>query len=89
MFDHVPRWLSRRSLRGWKLSPRYQVPAMPWGLNGDQLRPHLHHWLPTLRALTVLPYQLRERSTDALAFGVINAVPWLRHRMPALAHLQF
>src|SRR4029078_4934068 len=36
MFDSVPHWFSRRTLRGLKLSDRHVAPPMPFGLNGDE-----------------------------------------------------
>ena len=35
MFDSVPRWLSNRTLRGFKLSQRYLAPPMPFGQSAD------------------------------------------------------
>jgi O-methyltransferase involved in polyketide biosynthesis len=35
MFDSIPPWLSRRSLKGLKLSDRYIAPRMPFGLSPD------------------------------------------------------
>jgi O-methyltransferase involved in polyketide biosynthesis len=36
MFDSVPHWFSRRTLRGMKLSDRYVAPPMPFGLTADE-----------------------------------------------------
>ncbi|HTH90122.1 class I SAM-dependent methyltransferase [Mycobacterium sp.] len=36
MFDSVPHWFSRRTLRGLKLSDRYVAPPMPFGLTADE-----------------------------------------------------
>jgi O-methyltransferase involved in polyketide biosynthesis len=35
MFDSIPPWFSRRTLRGFKLSERYLVPPMPFGQSPD------------------------------------------------------
>ncbi|BBY31350.1 class I SAM-dependent methyltransferase [Mycolicibacterium sediminis] len=35
MFDSIPPWLSRRTLKGWKLSDRYIAPPMPFGQSPD------------------------------------------------------
>ncbi|MBO0679540.1 class I SAM-dependent methyltransferase [Mycolicibacterium sp. S2-37] len=35
MFDNIPPWLSRRTLKGWKLSDRYTAPPMPFSLTAD------------------------------------------------------
>jgi O-methyltransferase involved in polyketide biosynthesis len=36
MFDSVPHWFSRRTLKGLKLSDRYVAPPMPFGLTADE-----------------------------------------------------
>jgi O-methyltransferase involved in polyketide biosynthesis len=35
MFDNIPHWFSRRTLKGLKLSDRYTAPPMPFGLTAD------------------------------------------------------
>jgi O-methyltransferase involved in polyketide biosynthesis len=37
MFDTIPRWLSQRTLRGWRLTKDYVTPRMPWGIDADEL----------------------------------------------------
>jgi O-methyltransferase involved in polyketide biosynthesis len=32
IFDTIPPWFSRRTLRGLDLTPAYRAPAMPWGI---------------------------------------------------------
>ncbi len=36
MFDTIPRWLSRKTLSGWRLTPNYTTPPMPWGIDVDE-----------------------------------------------------
>jgi O-methyltransferase involved in polyketide biosynthesis len=36
MFDSIPRWFSRRTLKGFKLSDRYLAPPMPFGQSADE-----------------------------------------------------
>lgn len=35
IFDSIPSWLSRKTLKGWKLSDRYTAPPMPFGISAD------------------------------------------------------
>lgn len=35
IFDSIPPWLSRKTLKGWQLSDRYTAPPMPFGINAD------------------------------------------------------
>jgi O-methyltransferase involved in polyketide biosynthesis len=36
MFDSIPHWLSRRTLRGVELSNRYESPRMPFGFSAEE-----------------------------------------------------
>ena len=36
MFDSLPRWFTSRTLKGFTLSERYQVPVMPFGQSTDE-----------------------------------------------------
>ena len=36
MFDTIPEWLSRRTLRGMKLTPHYTTPPKPFWIHADQ-----------------------------------------------------
>jgi len=36
LFDSIPQWFSRRTLRGLKLSDRYVAPPMPFALSADE-----------------------------------------------------
>lgn len=40
MFDHIPLWLSRKTLsrKGLMLTPNYRAPRMPWGIRPSQMR---------------------------------------------------
>ena len=36
MFDSIPRWFSRRTVKGLRLSDRYVAPPMPFAFSADQ-----------------------------------------------------
>jgi O-methyltransferase involved in polyketide biosynthesis len=36
MFDAIPHWFSRRTLKGWRMSNRCIAPPMPFGLSADE-----------------------------------------------------
>ena len=38
MFDTIPEWLSKKTLRGLKLTRHYRTPHMPWGLDPVNLQ---------------------------------------------------
>jgi O-methyltransferase involved in polyketide biosynthesis len=37
MFDVIPRWLSKKTLRGWQMTKKYRTPPMPWGIDVNEL----------------------------------------------------
>jgi O-methyltransferase involved in polyketide biosynthesis len=47
IFDTIPRWLSRKTLSGWRLTPNYTTPRMPWGIDANEqqdlkrIHPHI------------------------------------------------
>jgi O-methyltransferase involved in polyketide biosynthesis len=47
MLDTIPRWLSRKTLKGWHLTSDYKTPPMPWGIDVDEL-PDLKHAHPNI-----------------------------------------
>lgn len=46
MFDHVPRWLSRKTLsrKGFGVTPHYRIPAMPWGIAPSKVEAFVTKW---------------------------------------------
>jgi hypothetical protein len=44
MFDTIPPWFSRKTLRGLRRTPHYTAPPMPWGAKRSQLEPLPREW---------------------------------------------
>lgn len=44
MFDVIPRWMSRKTLQGYRKTRHYTAPPMPWGVNRDEIEPLLRAW---------------------------------------------
>ncbi|MGH8929478.1 MAG: class I SAM-dependent methyltransferase [Egibacteraceae bacterium] len=57
IFDTIPPWLSRRTLRGWRLSSSYTAPPMPFGISVPQLAqlPRRQPMIATLTDLRLPP----------------------------------
>ncbi len=53
IFDTILPWLSRRTLRGWRRSPTYTAPPMPFGITVPQLA-QFPRRLPAIATLTDL-----------------------------------
>jgi len=46
MFDHIPPWFARKTLKGFWKTKTYKAPPMPWGIHRDQMAATLQSWLP-------------------------------------------
>lgn len=44
IFDTIPRWFSRLTLRGLQRTRHYRMPAMPWGIDQQEIAPTLRQW---------------------------------------------
>lgn len=54
-FDAITPWASRKSLAGWKVTPHYTAPPMPWGITVDEL-PAFIERIPGLEPVSVRHY---------------------------------
>ncbi|MCG8344323.1 MAG: class I SAM-dependent methyltransferase [Chlorobiales bacterium] len=79
MFDVIPVWFSRKSIRGIKVTRTYTAPVMPWGLNyGD------YEWLNEIHPRC----RIRRKMTYADPFpermrpySYLLAFPWMVDRL--------
>jgi O-methyltransferase involved in polyketide biosynthesis len=85
-FDIVPRSLSAATLAGLEQTPDYRLPAMPWGLNRQEIGPMLRRWSPHLSRLKFLPYRWSGR-WPAPVEGFLDATLRRRSDRPSLVHL--
>jgi O-methyltransferase involved in polyketide biosynthesis len=86
VFDVVPRWFSRLTLRGLNQTPQYRLPPMPWGINRNEVEPTLRRWIPRLASVTFLDYRM-PRGLPRMAAYLINHTPFIRHEVPSLVHI--
>jgi O-methyltransferase involved in polyketide biosynthesis len=86
-FDHIPEWLSMKTLKGWRKGRNYVTPRMPWGINQGDIEPTLRRWAVVDRAETS-PYRL-ERGWQALIFNGLMGVAWFRNRSPGMTCVSF
>jgi O-methyltransferase involved in polyketide biosynthesis len=92
MFDTIPRWLSRKTLKkgGWKKTAQYTTPKMPWGINRHQIAPFLRAWVPTLYEVTELKWWRFPRGLGRWLFPFIFATPILnRYVPPVIIRIRF
>ncbi|AFL72233.1 class I SAM-dependent methyltransferase [Thiocystis violascens] len=87
-FDHIPGWLSRKTLRGWWKTPHYRTPPMPWGIGRDRMAPTLRAWVPDLAEINSLPFVFPRGWYSLLSYTLIYA-PWLGDQMPGITRVRF
>nr|WP_294516581.1 class I SAM-dependent methyltransferase [uncultured Rhodopila sp.] len=84
--DAVPRWFSHLTLLGLHQTPHYRVPAMPWGVDRDEVEPTLLRWHPGISGVAFLDYKI-PRGLPRMPADITSRVPGARHRVPSLAHV--
>ncbi len=79
-FDVIPRWLSRKSTsdKGWWKTPSYRVPALPWGVDRNEITPTLRTWLPDLHQVVIESYRRFPRGfLNRYVFHAFSSLPGL------------
>ncbi|HVJ40120.1 MAG TPA: class I SAM-dependent methyltransferase [Dongiaceae bacterium] len=84
IFDSIPHWLSRLTHRpgGFRRTPHYAVPPMPWGIDCNEVAETLRRWNVSRESETK-PYRL-PRGIPRLATFVFSLIPRLRPQVPAI-----
>jgi O-methyltransferase involved in polyketide biosynthesis len=85
MFDAIPRWFSKKTLDGFYKTPHYRAPAMPWGIDRDELEPTLRSWSPRFREISVAPFGA-ERGLSGALLQLCARLPFLRNLPPSIVH---
>jgi len=86
VFDTIPRWFSRLTLRGLQRAPHYRLPPMPWGINRDEVEPALRRWHHRFDPVSLLNYRI-PRGLQHLLARVVEQIPLVRHEVPSLVHI--
>lgn len=87
MFDVIPRWFSRKTLKGFRKTPHYQTPPMPWGINRDEIEPQLHAWGLPLASCQEEPYR-KFRIFPWAMTPWLARLPWLGVHLPAIVRIE-
>jgi O-methyltransferase involved in polyketide biosynthesis len=88
MFDSIPHWFSRRTLKGLKLSDRYTAPPMPFGLTADEGLA-LADSIPGVRVARDIPLALGRGMFKLAAWPPLDRVGPLRRIRPSMTLLEF
>ncbi|MDB5372218.1 MAG: class SAM-dependent methyltransferase [Belnapia sp.] len=83
VFDTVPPWLSRLTLRGLQQTPRYKLPPMPWGIARGDIARTLRRWCPGIGPVEFLSYAL-PRGVPGVLGQFMATAPMLRNQLPSL-----
>ncbi len=54
IFDTVPLWIGRRSLRCWKKTAYFKVPPMPWSIGHSEI-PSIKTWHKRIESMQIHP----------------------------------
>jgi O-methyltransferase involved in polyketide biosynthesis len=91
MFDVIPRWLSRKSLRGWRMTKKYKTPPMPWGIDVDQL-PDLRRIDPNIVAVREVDIGRGQGFLFGVLLPLVDRLPLpaaITNKRPAFVVLEF
>ena len=81
-FDTIPGWLSRRSLRGMKLTPTYTAPRMPFGISRRELPRKIEGLVPGA-VVREIPYRF-PRGAGRFMFPLLRATPVVGPHAPSI-----
>lgn len=87
MFDTIPHWFSRLTMRSeglWK-TRHYRTPPMPWGIARHELEAMLRSCSPLMDAIHIQNYP-RMRGFPARLFPWLSRLPGLSGKAPCIVH---
>lgn len=87
MFDTIPRWFSKKTLRGFHKTRAYTTPPMPWGIDNSAIAPTLRGWSPRIARVDVMPYGA-QRGLLGLTLKYMARLPLLRDIPPSVVHVR-
>lgn len=87
MFDTIPKWFARKTLKGYARTKYYTAPPMPWGVNRNRMEPLLRKWSRRVREVDVVSYGAM-RGLPGLALKVASTIPWVRNLPPCIVHVR-
>lgn len=86
VFDAIPPWLSALTLTGWRRTPEYQAPPMPWGIPASEIEPTLQRWSPKVSRVATTFYG-PTRGLQRAVFAMRTRVPIARDIERSIAHV--
>jgi O-methyltransferase involved in polyketide biosynthesis len=78
MFDIIPPWFSKLTLKGFRKTKHYRAPPMPWGVRRDDIAPLLQSWSRRVASVHVVSYGAA-RGFSAILLKIFSHIPGLRN----------
>jgi len=89
-FDTIPVWISQKTInKGWKKTPHYTTPKMPWGIDHDKIFSTLMSWVPTIKEIKDLRWWGFPRGIGRWLFPLIISTPIISRYTPAITRVNF
>jgi len=86
MFDVLPHWLSRKTVKGWNLTRHYRPPPMPWALNRNEVQ-SIREWHPNIAEVEQVRFPRGRGFAFRFLYPLILKLPWLKNKAPSLLHV--
>ena len=87
IFDIIPRWFSKKTLAGWKLTEHYTLPPMPFGMDRNELA-GINDWHRNIAEISEPPAPKGRGFLFRYLTPIIERTPWLKNKMPTAAHVR-
>lgn len=89
IFDAIPRWFSKKSLKGFGKTKNYTAPPMPWGVNRNEIEPLLKKWSDRIRSVETQLFGFYHGiSGTLLRTGVLSHFPIIKNIGPTITHVK-
>jgi O-methyltransferase involved in polyketide biosynthesis len=86
MFDTIPPWFSKKTLKGWQKTKHYRVPPMPWGVKRSAVESLLKSWSQNIVSVEQVSWGYA-RGPMGLLLPVFVRAPLLRDLVPSVVRI--
>lgn len=86
MFDTIPRWFSRKTLKGFGKTGAYTAPRMPWGIGQTELEALLKRWSSRVVGVKTQAYGY-QRGPARMLVHLSDHLFFMKDLAPAIAHV--
>lgn len=87
LFDTIPRWMVRKTKKGWWKTHSYKVPQMHWGLNQNEIPVKIKEWF-TFGIQINLHQYFFPRGFMKFLFAFINRNKYFQNKMNVIVKLK-